>query len=469
LSTLRRHAAELPGKMIGPDSEHDAGIPDCIEECRVTGLLGTGGQSVVYRAWHPRLNSEIAIKRLSSTAPSSDAVLIHEAMILSSVRSTAFPRPLDFRRVGDEMFLFLELIHGEPLADCGFVLSADEILNVLRQVLGALRELHGSQLLHLDLSPGNILVDENGNARLIDFGLARRLHDSQHHGVIPGGTPGFVSPELLDPKQAVDERADLYGIGAVLFFLLHGHPPQMKGIEGTPLRPELAADRLAIRLSALCERAVSFDRDLRFDSAEEFLTAVEELDGRRSRARRWLTAAALWGTVLLGQNERLLETAHAEVLVITGREEQRLENALPVHLGDHIAFSFDATAATADLIVRKPSGTLVRLRPFHRGLSGAFRFPPAGGAVLRQERGTYVVFFVAPKMSATADVLLRDLGDLPSPPALKAGESLVVSRAAAQRALWETRESSPAGDWRHAFLRCESRFPGLIAIAFPVE
>jgi hypothetical protein len=111
----------------------------------------------------------------------------------------------------------------------------------------------------------------------------------------------------------------------------------------------------------------------------------------------------------------------------------------------------------------------VRLRPFHRGLSGAFRFPPAGGAVLRQERGTYVVFFVAPKTSATADVLLRDLGDLPSPPALKAGESLVVSRAAAQRALWEARESSPAGDWRHAFLRCESRFPGLIAIAFPVE
>ncbi|OAI52363.1 hypothetical protein AYO47_06305 [Planctomyces sp. SCGC AG-212-M04] len=469
MSLLRRVAA-TPRDNAAPhpaDADAASTAPEFIGDCRVLGVLGEGGQSVVYRAWHPRLNSEIAIKRLHSSA-GSDAALTHEAMILSSVRSKAFPHPLDFQRLGDESFLFFELIHGEPLTVCGCELNPQQILNVIRELLAAVRELHASQLLHLDLSPGNVLVDENGSARLIDFGLARRSHEPRDRDLTTGGTPGFIAPELLDPQAEIDERADIYGAAAVLHFLLHGEPRRRELSERSLLRPELEADRVALRLAGICDRALEIDPDLRFGSAEHFLAALEEVDGRRSRARRWLAAGAVLGTLVLGHSERLLDRAQAEVLVVRDNEEHRLRESPPLHLGDHIAFAFDAAGPEADLIVRKPSGTLVRLRPFNRGPSGAFRFPPAGGAVLRQERGTYVVFFVAAKTTGSPGQLLRALGELPVPPSLSAGESVVISRGIAERAL--SALARPFGaDWQKEFLDCEARFPGLVAIAFPVE
>src|SRR5436190_5761399 len=219
MSVLRRVAASprdnaAPQSYRSPD---DTGSPalEFIADCRVLGVLGEGGQSVVYRAWHPRLHSEIAIKRLHPSAPDSDSTLIHEAMLLSSVRSRAFPRPLDLKRVDDELILFLELIHGEPIAVCGLELNGQQVLKVIRDLLTALRELHAAELMHLDLSPANVLVDENGSARLIDFGLARRSHQVRDPNLAIGGTPGFIAPELLDPQAQIDHRADVYGAGAV--------------------------------------------------------------------------------------------------------------------------------------------------------------------------------------------------------------------------------------------------------------
>src|SRR5205085_10820275 len=86
---------------VKPHDHHGSEFPAQIGDCPILGVLGQGGQSIVYRAWHPRLNAEIAIKRLHCTGNASDSALIHEALILSSVKSPAFPRPLDLRQVGE--------------------------------------------------------------------------------------------------------------------------------------------------------------------------------------------------------------------------------------------------------------------------------------------------------------------------------------------------------------------------------
>jgi predicted Ser/Thr protein kinase len=449
-----------------PVETRDVRIPTEIGDCPVLGVLGEGGQSVVYRGWHPRLKTEIAIKKLRAAPDSAESALVHEGLILSSVKSPALPRPLDLRQVGDEWFLLLELIHGEPLTDCGLRLNARQIVKVLRELLVALTELHKAQLLHLDLTPANVLIDENGDARLIDFGLARRgpaVGDGEH---LVGGTPGFVAPEVFDRAVRVDERADVYGAGALLHFLLFGDAPHAS--ECSELRPGLDGDPVAIRLGTVCDTAIQADRKLRFQSAEEFLRAVDEVVGRRSMSRRWLAAGALVGTLLLGNDQRLLEPAHAEVLVVRPEGDRPLREGPQLRLGDHIAFAFDAGGASAGLMVRTPSGAVIGLEPFKRGRSGAFRYPPNGGTLLRQERGTYVVFFSTAEAIRARDRLVERLRRLPPPPMLKRGESLVLSRNA-ENSLQSGQVPEDARAWAEAFVQCEREFSGLVAIAFPVE
>jgi len=141
---------------------------------------------------------EIAIKRLRAACACSESALVQEALILSSLKNRALPQPIDLRLVDGEWFLFLELIHGEPLAECGPRMTSRQIVRCLRDVLAALVELHAADLLHLDLTPANVLVDEDGQARLIDFGLARRRGGDDGAPAAVGGTPGFVAPEVFD-------------------------------------------------------------------------------------------------------------------------------------------------------------------------------------------------------------------------------------------------------------------------------
>ena len=304
---------------------------------------------------------------------------------------------------------------------------------------------------------------------MIDFGLARRVSAIDDGHLLVGGTPGFVAPEVFERGVQLDHRADVYGVGALLHYLLHGDAPQAGNSEPLPLRAGLEGDRMANRLRSVCDRAIELERERRFQSADEFLKVLDEVQGRRSTSRRWLAAGALLGTMLLGNNQQLLETAHAEVLVVRPDGERPLREASQLRLGDHIAFAFDAAGSTAGLMIRTPAGAVIGLEPFKRSRSGAFRYPPKGGTLLRQEQGTYVVFFSTAEAAGDKERLLATLRRLPQPPRLKRGESLVLSGAAAESQLRGRQLPDDAGQWAAAFVQCEREFTGLVAIAFPVE
>lgn len=116
-----------------------------------------------------------------------------------------------------------------------------ETLSVTRQIAEALAAAHSSGIIHGDLSPANLLRTQNGRILLTDFGFAHRSDRSQPTG-LPGGTPGFLAPELLtDPHCPAAASADVYGFGALLHFLMTGASPDTRGQPRLPTAELLVA------------------------------------------------------------------------------------------------------------------------------------------------------------------------------------------------------------------------------------
>ncbi len=443
-------------------------IPGQIGPYAILGVLGQGGQAIVYLAWHPRLGTEVAIKRVLSQAPADAEAMRREAAVLTTVAHPALPLALDLEMIDGELFLLMELIRGEPLANRPPYAGT---LQVILELTAAVAELHRAGLLHLDLSPANVLVDQDGQCRLIDFGLARPIGAETDAASPPlaGGTPGFVAPETLSDPHRVDGRADIYGIGAILCFLLTGQPPDPRDGKLPPSAQQRSGGG---RLLAICRRALAVNPDERWNSADELLVALKRLESGPSRSRRWLAAATLAASFHLGPANDAAPVAHAEVSIQRAQRTRPLIHAPEVRQGDQVAFAFDCDSPAAGLAVRTPAGRIVPLKPFDRTGVGPFRYPPSGTAVLRQESGTYVVFFVPLVDHRGADAGLLDaLERLPAPPPLYSGQriALIAGQPAEDDLAPASRTASQVVVWRQAVIECRRRFPGLSVIAFRVD
>lgn len=462
------------------ENDFAADPPQSLGNFQILGVLGEGGQAIVYRAWHPRLNCEVAIKRLRANPGATTGNLAEETRFLSALSNAALPQPLDLEIVDGETLLILELIHGESLSRLTEPLSPTTLLRVTRQLASAVSELHRNDLLHLDLSPGNVLVDDAGNCRLIDFGLARRMSLTNLHSPedVVGGTPGFAAPELWQSPQRVDQRADVYGIGAVMHYLMCGTPPAVSNdpaVVQFHQRWSVPGDDLSVRLWAICQRAIAQNPEHRWQAADEMIAALTRIEAGRTRSRRWLTLLTVAASLFVGADCQFQEAAIAEVLVHRNEESWKLSESPPVHLGDEVAFAFDARSQAAGLAIRTPSGKTMALKPFDRGVgedADQFRFPPTGGAVLRREIGTYVAYFwpADSNQSTVCERSLKHLAGLPAPPELATGERLTATGFQAGLGDMRAAVREPlAGEWRRALAVCRLTLPGLTAIAFRVD
>ncbi len=178
--------------------------------------IGAGGMGEVYRARDPRLNRDVAIKRLKSN---------HSARFEQEARAVAalnHPHICQIYDVGSSPdgfgYLVLEYVEGAPVQ--GPMAEADAVRTAL-QIAGALEAAHAKGILHRDLKPGNILMTAGG-AKLLDFGLAKLVSDDQATLTIGvSGTPLYMSPEQAEGKT-LDARSDVFSFGAVLYELLAG-------------------------------------------------------------------------------------------------------------------------------------------------------------------------------------------------------------------------------------------------------
>ncbi len=205
---------------------------------RLKRRIARGGMGEVWRAYHPALRHDVAVKILRTGEAGQGAARRFEREVTATAELTHpnTVRVLDFGVTDDGLWFYaMELLEGETLArlverDKG--LPAERAVHMLRQAARAMAEAHARGLVHRDLKPENLFVTSLGGegdfVKVIDFGIAKGLADHPELGLTGDGkvlgTPLYMAPEQGEGKD-VDARSDVYALGAVLYFVLTGVPP----------------------------------------------------------------------------------------------------------------------------------------------------------------------------------------------------------------------------------------------------
>jgi serine/threonine-protein kinase len=253
---------------------------------RLIEVIDRGGQAAVYRGVDLRMGDEVAIKAVMAPrkpdAAWRDRVL-REVHALTVLAGTAAVR-IYHQVWGDDdtLFLIMELLRGANLEVCldeakrqNRLLGLGSLQPIIEPVVSTLETAHAAGILHRDLKPGNIFVQNDGSVRLLDFGFAKflRMRSVTLAGHI-AGSPSYIAPECWkESTENLDQRIDVYGLGAVLFRALAGRPPFigdgviqiMRQCSSAP-RPSLHALRpdLPAGVDDWVKAALAIDREERF-------------------------------------------------------------------------------------------------------------------------------------------------------------------------------------------------------------
>lgn len=191
--------------------------------------VGTGGMGVVYRAHDSRLNRDVAIKTPAPHVVADDAArrrFVREGRAAAAVQHPNVCAVYAVDQVDEQPFLAMEFVNGPTLAEVlrRDRLSVDAALAIAIEITKALTAAHEKGVIHRDVKPGNVMLDADERVKLLDFGLAQLAGDITTRTSGPLGTPAYMSPEQI-LGSAVDERTDLWSLGAVLYEMLAGERP----------------------------------------------------------------------------------------------------------------------------------------------------------------------------------------------------------------------------------------------------
>lgn len=288
---------------------------------------------IVYRATDPIINRTVAIKKIRNTAieGSSGSTESHDRFFneIKAVGQLSHPNIIEVYDSGeheDEPYLVTRYIDGKPLRkelDTHKVLDTERALTICRQILSALDHAHKKGIIHRDLKPSNILIDEEGNTKVIDFGLAKTKGSSLTQSGMTMGTLWYMSPEqVLGHNSSISERTDIFSVGVILYEMLSGERPftgsdasvVQKILNLDPVFPSLLNATVPKWLDAVIAKAMAKSPADRFPSAAAFAAALDKQGlsgatdtptGRRpGDTRRWPVwqklAAGLLGLAVIG-------------------------------------------------------------------------------------------------------------------------------------------------------------------------
>ena len=255
-----------------------AGRYEIIEE------LGKGGMGRVYRVEDTKLNQEVALKLIKPDIASDKKTIERFRNELKTARMIAHKnvcRMFDLGESEGSNFITMEYIRGDDLKSLMRKmgqLSAGQALSIAKQVCDGLIEAHNLGVVHRDLKPQNIMIDTNGNARIMDFGIARSIEGKGITGAgVMIGTPDYMSPEQVDGKET-DQRSDVYSLGVILYEMVTGRAPfegdtalsiAVKHKTETPADPRKYNERLSEEFSQIILRCLEKDKEKRYHSAGE--------------------------------------------------------------------------------------------------------------------------------------------------------------------------------------------------------
>jgi predicted Ser/Thr protein kinase len=219
-----------PAGTAGPEPTGPAERPGAIGRYLVVDHLDGGAQGQVYRVIHPNLGQDMVLKLGRQPVGDDErASLVAEGRLLADLEHINLVRIYDLDFHKGRPFLVMEYVHGRNLEDYARdePVTPRRAAELVAKLAGALAMVHRKGVIHRDIKPRNILIDETGEPRLIDFGLARlRNAWSSPLATTWGGTLPFMAPEQARREHdRIGPRSDLFGLGAVLYFLLTGRPP----------------------------------------------------------------------------------------------------------------------------------------------------------------------------------------------------------------------------------------------------
>lgn len=249
-------------------------------------LIGKGGMSEVYLAMDKNLNKQWAVKEIKRINKNkNNAVIVQsaiaEANMMKKLDHPCLPRIVDIINREDVIYVVMDYIEGEPLSKVLERYGAqpqDIVIEWAEDLCGVLDYLHTQNppIIYRDMKPANIMLQPNGNIKLIDFGIAREYKEQNLEDTVSLGTKGYAAPEQFGGKGQTDRRTDIYCLGVTLYHLLTGKNPCEPPYEIYPIRywnPELSSG-----LESIILKCTQLNPSERYDSCAELLYALRHYE-----------------------------------------------------------------------------------------------------------------------------------------------------------------------------------------------
>jgi serine/threonine protein kinase len=278
--------------------------------------IGRGGMGVVYRGLDTTNMTPVAVKMLALRSdPTADERMFREARILAQIKNPHVVELLEYGRTPNgEIYLIMEFLDGIPLSEHMHLkkaLSLSATVHIAKQIAQGVEAAHGLGMVHRDLKAANIMVvDGEDNpllVKVLDFGVAKHAGEGKSSltktGMVMGTLPSMSPEQLLG--EPVDERTDVYALGALMYAMVTGHPPHEGNddknivhqiLRGVPIAPSkrLPAKSIPSHFDQIILRALEKAPSKRFGSMQALLEALREHDfGEVDRKRDGLPEKAM--------------------------------------------------------------------------------------------------------------------------------------------------------------------------------
>ncbi len=263
-----------------------------VDRYRVVRRVGQGGFSTVFLVEDTVVHEEVILKILDPKIALDDGMIkrfIHELRYARKVTHENVVRIYDFITLGPGYAISMEYFLSHNLADelrDGKPLNVNRGVKIVWEICRGIGAAHQAEVVHRDMKPPNILIDDNRVVKIVDFGVAAVTSDMSTRLTRIGtvlGTPTYMAPEQVR-SRAIDARTDIYSLGVIMYEMFTGKPPYIgedmavlfQHVEGNPVLPRQVNPELAPELEAIILKAMAVDPEQRFQSSEELRKSLVE-------------------------------------------------------------------------------------------------------------------------------------------------------------------------------------------------